>query len=126
MASTMVVIRGKWNLAVIRQGVSYLMDNNVSRFNDGMYHISLSIASFREFMGAFSEADAVNAGFKRLDSPANIVVEFGGLRWETDPKATELRIFGPKSDPANPLVINLTDEVPGPVAPPQPKVPMRG
>jgi hypothetical protein len=111
--ATMVVIKfgkGLLHLAAVRQGVAYLMAHEVQRFNDGKYHVTLSPDAFADLINAFSAADAADAGFERIEDSSTPRFFFGGLRWETDPKATELRIFGPKSDPANPHVINLVEE----------------
>jgi hypothetical protein len=113
MSSSMVVIKiGKspLHLAAIRQGVGHLMSQNVQRFNDGRYHVTLSPAVFQKLIDAFSEADAVNAGFERIDDSAVPRFFFAGLRWEIDSKATDLRIFGPKSDVVNPYVIDLVEQ----------------
>lgn len=110
--ATMVVIKfgkGLLHLAAVREGVSYLMSQNVQRFNDGKYHVTLSTEAFVDLINAFSAADAADAGFERIEDSTTPRYFFGGLRWETDSKATELRIFGPKSDPANPYVIDLME-----------------
>lgn len=124
MEATMVVIKhglrrsslgavpagvGLLHLAAVRQGVSYLMSQNVQRFNDGKYHVTLNNQAFIELIDAFSAADAADAGFSRLEDSTTPRYFFAGLRWETQSEATDLKIFGPKSDPSNPHVIDLTE-----------------
>jgi hypothetical protein len=86
------------------------MGQNVQRFNDGKYHVTLSPDAFAGLINAFSAADAADAGFERIEDSSTPRFFFGGLRWETDPKATDLKIFGPKSNPENPYVIDLMKE----------------
>lgn len=112
MASTMVVIKfgkGLLHLAAIQKGVAYLIGQNVQKFNDGKYHVTLNRDAFVDLINAFSAADAFDAGFERIEDSTTPRYFFAGLRWETDSKATDLKIFGPKSDPANPFVIDLTE-----------------
>jgi hypothetical protein len=121
MAATMVVIKhglrfvplgevpagkGLLHLAAVRKGVYFLRGQDVRPFNDGKYHAAVNDDAFRELIDAFSAADAADAGFERLDDPSPRYF-FGGLRWETSPNYTDLKIFGPKSNPENPFVIDL-------------------
>jgi|SRR5229473_336029 len=110
MASMVVIKFGKGllHLAAVRQAVAYLMGQNVQKFNDGRYHVSLHPDTFVDLLNAFSAADAFDAGFERADESAPRYF-FAGLRWETDSKATDLKIFGPKSSPENPYVIDLRE-----------------
>ena len=87
------------------------MERLVPRFNDGKYHATLSPEAFVNLINGFSAADAFDAGFSRIEDSSTPRYLFGGLRWETDASATDLKIFGPKSDPVNPFVIDLTAEV---------------
>lgn len=114
MTSTMVVIKfekGLLHLAAVRQGIAYLMEQNVSRFNDGKYHIALSLESFKNLLSAFSEHDARESGFEAIADGQSVKYQFAGFRWEIDPKVSGLKIFGPKSNPDNPYVIDLTQPV---------------
>jgi hypothetical protein len=57
-----------------------------------------------------SEHDAENAGFEVIVDNSIKKYLFAGLRWETNIRETDLKIFGPKSNPENPYVIDLLKE----------------
>lgn len=112
MKSTMVVIkvaRGLLTLAAIQQGVTYLLDGGVPKFNDKKYHVSVPFYVFADLLVGFSEHDALQAGFEVIVDDQAKKYLFAGLRWETNYES-DVKIFGPKSNPDNPYVIDLASQ----------------
>jgi hypothetical protein len=124
MVSTMVVIKhglrfepvggsplpigkGLLNIAAIQKGIMYLRSVNLYPFNDGRYHATINTHGFAEILSAFSEHDATEAGFEVVADDQSKKFIFAGLRWETNYRESDLKIFGPKSNPDNPFVIDL-------------------
>lgn len=111
MQNSMVVIRvaGPLNLFTVRKALVYLQGEGVQKFNDGMYHVSISRDSMQALLSGFSAADAADAGFSVVnENPKRIV--FAGLRWEINngsfqDRTEDIAIFGPKSDPLQTFVI---------------------
>ena len=126
MASTMVVIKhgirfepeggsplpvgkGLLNLAAVRKGIYFLRGQNVMPFNDGHYHATINTFGMEDLLNGFSEHDAMQAGFAVIDDDGPKKYFFAGLRWETNYHESDLKIFGPKSNPENPWVIDLVN-----------------
>lgn len=113
MQNSMVVIRtvGPLNLFSVRRALEYLQREGVQKFNDGMYHVTISRVFMQELLSGFSAASAADAGFSVVnENPKRIV--FAGLRWEISNDITvlgqdleQILIFGPKSDPSQVYVI---------------------
>jgi hypothetical protein len=105
MQNEMVSIRvsGPLNLFTVRKALVYLQREGVQKFNDGMYHVSISRDAMAALLSGFSAADAADAGFSVVnENPKRIV--FAGLRWEINngvfqDRAEDIAVFGPKSDP---------------------------
>ena len=102
MSNAMVVIpvgRTPLNLFEVRRAAEWLVENGVVKFNDEMYHATISQRDAIALLGGFSEHDASEAGFEIVnDNPIRFV--FSRLRWEVVKDADSVQIFGPKSDPA--------------------------
>jgi hypothetical protein len=107
--TSLSVGKGIINVAAIRQGIIYLFSQNVMRFNDGRYHATVNLFGFADLLDGLSEHDAEAAGFEVIMDNSTKKYLFAGLRWETSPKETDLKIFGPKSNPENPHVIDLLE-----------------
>lgn len=105
MSNEMVIIplNSPLNLFTVRKATAWLRGRDVMLFNDGMYHATISQKDAIALLGGFSEHDAQAAGFEIVnDNPLRFV--FARLRWEVTNDVPfcngEVKIFGPKSDPA--------------------------
>ena len=93
---------------VIRQAVANLRSRNVQPYEDGSYHAEVSRLGMYDLVALMSCADAAAEDFHSLTDKKGLVVKHLGIRWTVSDTIRECRIFGPKSDPANQLVIDLT------------------
>ncbi len=92
---------------VIRQAIANLRTRNVQAYEDGSYHSEVSRLGMYDLVALMSCADA-QEDFHSLTDKKGLVVKHLGIRWTVSDTIRECRIFGPKSDPQNQIVIDLT------------------
>jgi hypothetical protein len=94
---------------VIRQAQMCLIARDVPHFEDGMYHAEIHTFAMRDLLSLVTAADAeedIQHVETKPDSGKKILT-FMNIRWEISNQPRVTRIFGPKSDPDNKVVIEL-------------------
>lgn len=93
---------------VIRQGIAALYARQVGKFEDGRFHGDISRLGLFDLVARMSVAEAIAEDFHSLPAKKGLVVQHLGIRWSVSDTIHEARIYGPKSDPSNVLLIDLT------------------
>src|SRR5579864_1839694 len=93
---------------VIRKAVANLRGRDVQSFEDGMYHGDISRLGLYDLVATLSVADAAAEDFHSLTDKKGLVVQHLHIRWTVSDTIHEVRIYGPRSDPNNQIVIDLT------------------
>ena len=96
---------------VIRQAIANLRTRNVPAYEDGSYHSEVSRLGMYDLVALMSCADAAQEDFHSLTDKKGLVVKHLGIRWTVSDTIRECRIFGPKSDPQNVILVDLTKPV---------------
>jgi hypothetical protein len=97
---------------VIRRAQAALMSRAVQRFEDGMYHGEIHNFGMQSLISDVSAHDAQSL-IQRIETKPDAdyrLMVFLGIRWEVSNRPRLVRIFGPRSDPDNQVVIDLTKE----------------
>ena len=96
---------------VIRRVQAGLLGREVQKFEDGLFHGDISRLGMYDLLAGLSVADAVAEDFHVLTDKKVKTCVYLGIRWTVSDSIKECRIFGPRSDPQNQIVVDLTKPV---------------
>lgn len=102
--------RGILNAALVRQALLPLVNGEVKRYEDGMFHGEINTYAMVDLLDGISEYDAKSSGFTSIPARNRKLIVWCGVRWEVSPAYTEIRLFGPSSNMDNVVIIDLLDE----------------
>ncbi len=74
-----------------------------------MYHATISRLGMYDLLAGLSVADAAAEDFHTLTDKKDLTAVHLGVRWTILDGVHEVRVFGPKSDPSNVILVDLLD-----------------
>ena len=99
------------NPALVRRAIMTLVAASVEPFDDGFYHAEIHPFGMDDLLQSTSAAVAVEENFHKIqtkpDAKKKIFIHMG-IRWEVSTTHKTCRVYGPKSDPANTITIDIT------------------
>lgn len=98
------------NAGIVRRAVLSLVGRGVLVFDDGLYHAEIHTFGMQDLLNGLSQHEATSQLIRvptKGDSRKKVFI-YCGVRWEVSSTPNLVRIFGPKSDPDNTVVIDLT------------------
>jgi hypothetical protein len=102
-------VGGSLNPLAVRRAYAALMARDVWKFDDGLYHGEAHPFAMVDLLDSMSESEATASGFVSLPGkPGTKTLVHLGVRWDVSPRYKQVRIYGPKSDPDNVVVLDLT------------------
>jgi hypothetical protein len=100
------------SVSLVRRVELALLGLGVNRFEDSNWHADVHPYGMYDLLSGLSEAQAAEHNVRKLSTklPDAAVIFAFGVRWDVSVRHRDARIYGPKSDPNNVLLVDLTEK----------------